>query len=265
MQSLPTFDLVLFGGTGDLAMRKLLPALYRRSCAGQIDGRVPHHRRGAQPAVARGVPGAGARKLPDARRQRLRRRRNGRNLPSASQYVQDRRTDRRRLCTARRGVARAARSTCACSSFRPRRTCSRRSARAWHGIRWSRRPRASCWRSRWVTTAPRRRRSTSASASMFSRAADLSHRSLSRQGDGAEPAGAALRQYAVRAAVAPRPRPARADHRRRGTRRRAARRSSTIRPARCATWCRTTCCSCCASSRWSRRPPAMRMRCATRS
>ena len=36
MQSLPTFDLVLFGGTGDLAMRKLLPALYRRSCAGQI-------------------------------------------------------------------------------------------------------------------------------------------------------------------------------------------------------------------------------------
>jgi glucose-6-phosphate 1-dehydrogenase len=38
MQSLPTFDLILFGGTGDLAMRKLLPALYRRSCAGQIDG-----------------------------------------------------------------------------------------------------------------------------------------------------------------------------------------------------------------------------------
>jgi glucose-6-phosphate 1-dehydrogenase len=37
MQSLPKFDLVLFGGTGDLAMRKLLPALYRRSCAGQID------------------------------------------------------------------------------------------------------------------------------------------------------------------------------------------------------------------------------------
>ena len=37
MQSLPTFDLVLFGGTGDLAMRKLLPALYRRSCGGQIN------------------------------------------------------------------------------------------------------------------------------------------------------------------------------------------------------------------------------------
>jgi glucose-6-phosphate 1-dehydrogenase len=36
MQSLPTFDLVLFGGTGDLAMRKLLPALYRRNSAKQM-------------------------------------------------------------------------------------------------------------------------------------------------------------------------------------------------------------------------------------
>jgi len=31
-----SFDLVLFGGTGDLAMRKLLPALFRRFLAGQI-------------------------------------------------------------------------------------------------------------------------------------------------------------------------------------------------------------------------------------
>lgn len=36
MQSLPEFDLVLFGGTGDLAMRKLLPALYRRVACGQV-------------------------------------------------------------------------------------------------------------------------------------------------------------------------------------------------------------------------------------
>lgn len=42
MQFLPTFDLVLFGGTGDLALRKLLPALYRRSLAGQLtaDSRI---------------------------------------------------------------------------------------------------------------------------------------------------------------------------------------------------------------------------------
>lgn len=36
MQAMPEFDLVLFGGTGDLAMRKLLPAMYRRFAAGQL-------------------------------------------------------------------------------------------------------------------------------------------------------------------------------------------------------------------------------------
>jgi len=31
------FDLVIFGGTGDLARRKILPALFRRFCAGQLE------------------------------------------------------------------------------------------------------------------------------------------------------------------------------------------------------------------------------------
>jgi glucose-6-phosphate 1-dehydrogenase len=35
---LPSFDLVIFGGTGDLAMRKLLPALYQRDRAGTLAG-----------------------------------------------------------------------------------------------------------------------------------------------------------------------------------------------------------------------------------
>jgi glucose-6-phosphate 1-dehydrogenase len=35
-KQLPDFDLVLFGGTGDLAMRKLLPALFRRYPCGAI-------------------------------------------------------------------------------------------------------------------------------------------------------------------------------------------------------------------------------------
>ena len=30
------FDLVIFGGTGDLTARKLIPALYHRHCAGQL-------------------------------------------------------------------------------------------------------------------------------------------------------------------------------------------------------------------------------------
>ncbi|MFT6605642.1 MAG: glucose-6-phosphate 1-dehydrogenase [Halocynthiibacter sp.] len=37
-----SFDLVIFGGTGDLARRKILPGLYRRFCAGQMpeDARI---------------------------------------------------------------------------------------------------------------------------------------------------------------------------------------------------------------------------------
>ena len=31
-----TFDLVIFGGTGDLARRKILPGLFRRFLAGQM-------------------------------------------------------------------------------------------------------------------------------------------------------------------------------------------------------------------------------------
>ncbi|PWG64662.1 glucose-6-phosphate dehydrogenase [Sediminicurvatus halobius] len=42
MEQLSPFDIVLFGGTGDLSLRKLLPALYRRHRAGQLpeDGRI---------------------------------------------------------------------------------------------------------------------------------------------------------------------------------------------------------------------------------
>ena len=40
MQLLDPFEIVLFGGTGDLAMRKLIPALYQRFIAGQFDARV---------------------------------------------------------------------------------------------------------------------------------------------------------------------------------------------------------------------------------
>ncbi len=40
MPLLDPFEIVLFGGTGDLAMRKLIPALYQRFAAGQIDART---------------------------------------------------------------------------------------------------------------------------------------------------------------------------------------------------------------------------------
>ncbi len=40
MQLLDPFEIVLFGGTGDLAMRKLIPALYQRFVAGEFDART---------------------------------------------------------------------------------------------------------------------------------------------------------------------------------------------------------------------------------
>ncbi len=40
MQVLDPFEIVLFGGTGDLAMRKLIPALFQRFVAGQFDARA---------------------------------------------------------------------------------------------------------------------------------------------------------------------------------------------------------------------------------
>ena len=36
IQPVEVFDLVIFGGTGDLALRKLLPALFHRFADGQI-------------------------------------------------------------------------------------------------------------------------------------------------------------------------------------------------------------------------------------
>jgi glucose-6-phosphate 1-dehydrogenase len=40
LQLLDPFEIVLFGGTGDLAMRKLIPALYQRFVAGEFDSRT---------------------------------------------------------------------------------------------------------------------------------------------------------------------------------------------------------------------------------
>ncbi len=100
---------------------------------------------------------------------------------------------------------------------------------------------------------------------IFSETADLPHRSLPGQGDGPEPDRASLRQRAARAAVEPRlgATTCRSRLPRRSASKAAG--SSTTGSALCATWCRTICCSCCASSRWNRRSASRPMRCATRS
>lgn len=70
MSSTKPFDLVIFGGTGDLAMHKLLPALFRRFCGGQIAAEtrvfavaretqsVEAYRTAAEKALLQAVPDA---------------------------------------------------------------------------------------------------------------------------------------------------------------------------------------------------------------
>ena len=100
-------------------------------------------------------------------------------------------------------------------------------------------------------------------AARFPRRPHVPDRPLSRQGNGPEPARAAVRQLAVRAAVER----AHIDHVQITV-------AETVglegradyydAPARCATWSRTTCCSCSRWWRWSRRPTSTRPRCATK-
>ena len=96
-------------------------------------------------------------------------------------------------------------------------------------------------------------------------APDLPHRPLPGQGERPEPARHAVRQRLPRAAVELELDRPRADHRRRVARRGQPRRATTTTPARCATWCRTTCCSCSAWSPWSRRRTSTARPSATRS
>ncbi len=77
-----------------------------------------------------------------------------------------------------------------------------------------------------------------------SRGAGVPDRPFPRQGDGPEHHGVPLRQRPVRGVVEPRPHRPRADHRGRDGGRRGRAAASTRRPARCATWCPTTCSSC---------------------
>ena len=100
--------------------------------------------------------------------------------------------------------------------------------------------------------------------SAFRRGAHLPHRSLPRQAAGAEHALLPLRQCvsSSRSGTATTSRACRSRWPRTSASRGAA--SSTTRPARFATSCRTTCSRSCAISRWSRRCAPTASRCATR-
>ncbi len=52
------FDCVVFGATGDLTLRKLLPALYYRFHDGQMPAELTHHRRRPVQIIRRRLPPA---------------------------------------------------------------------------------------------------------------------------------------------------------------------------------------------------------------
>ena len=258
------FDLVVFGGTGDLAYRKLYPALFHRERSDQFSEptriigvsrrasrprRVPRPREGRARQVRRGGPTTRARRSsassPASTTSRSTRPASG--LDRAQRRCSDP-TSASAPSISRRAPISSARSP----SGSARRGCRRRS-------------RASSSRSRSATTATARDGDQRRGRRGLPGEQHLPHRPLSRQGDGAEPDGAALRQRAVRAAVERRAisTTCRSPSPRRSASRGAA--AITTSPARCATWCRTTCCSCSAWSRWSRRLAATPTRCATRS
>ena len=139
-------DFVVFGGTGDLAMRKLLPALYLRD----RDGQLPDETRII--AISRaGLDDAGFRDKVEselaAPRRRHRRRRPGpascRLHHVSLDVVGDDRLDR-----AHRGPRRRSRHRSGCSTSPARRGCSARSARWPRPTAWSTPRPGSCWRSR---------------------------------------------------------------------------------------------------------------------
>ena len=66
------FDLVVFGGTGDLAMRKLLPGLYHRDSDGQLPPEAASSGPRAAELTPRGLSGAGRGGAGAVRRRALR-------------------------------------------------------------------------------------------------------------------------------------------------------------------------------------------------
>ena len=249
---LPDFDLVLFGGTGDLAMRKLLPALFRRYVAGLFPRPGPHHQRRAQQHRARRLSGAGRAEQPES--------------PAAGTG-----------CDALDGVQPHAWTTL--DWTRPTRRTTRSSR---PGLPTAPAP----VRVFFLSTAPALFaticRNLAAANLVTPGARVVLEKPLGHDRASAEHinenVGAIfperqiyridhyLGKEAVQNLLAlrfgnalfePLWRRGRISHvqitvaEELGRRGRAA--SSTTRPARCATWCRTTCCSCCASWRWSRR------------
>ena len=258
-------DFVVFGGTGDLAIRKLLPALYLRD----RDGQLPDETRIV--AVSRaGLDDAGYRDKVDAeltRYVRRARRRHRRAVPRPAAPRLARRRRRDRLAGARRGrSATPTRIRVFYLAMRAARCSARSAQRARGDTAWS------TDASRVVLEKPHRPRPRLGPRDQRRGRRGVRRRSRS-SGSTTTSARRRVQNLLVlrfanalpRAAVERRLHRPRADHRRPSPSASAAAAATTTAPARCATWCRTTCSSCSAWSRWSRPTTSTARPCATRS
>ena len=233
------FDLVLFGGTGDLTWRKLMPALFQAWRHGKLPegGRILAVSRQELTDDAYRAWHQGA--LRRSRRRQAPERRRVRPLRRPAPLPAPRSLAAGRLRAAQ-GLARVAdRPRCAGRRRRhvprhqpgsvPGRLRPARHGRPERAER-PRRPREAARPRPGERAAHQPRRPLG-----VQRGAGIPHRPLPRQAGGAEPDGAALRQRPVRAALAARVHRQHPDHARRIDRRRHARR--LLRPHRraCAT------------------------------
>ena len=232
--SAPTpVTIVIFGGAGDLAHRKLLPALYNLHVDGLLPARFAVVGVGRKADDRRGVPRVRARTastqfsrrpLDDAAWQTLRAALffvNG-SIDGSSGVAAARRAPRHRSSTS------AACPATASTTSRCRRRCSCRRSSSSRARGSSARPTPPF--ARLIVEKPIGHDLASARAINDAIAAVFDERQIFRidhylgQGDGPEHPGPALRQQHLRAAVQPEVHRPRADHRRRGGRRRHARR-----------------------------------------
>ena len=247
----PATTLTIFGVTGDLAHRKLLPALYNLAHEGALPERF-------------NLVGVARREMPDDEFRAMARGRDREVLaPRAPTRPCSRACSAGCTTSASRSTTCRATRSCATKLERARRGGRRQAqprllpldrARVLPGDRQGaargrpqlrRRRRRPLHHREAVRHRPRvRARAPAGRRARLPRAAGLPHRSLPGQGDRPERDGVPVRELHVRAGLEPqlhRPHP---DHRRRGHRDRLAGGLLRLSRARCATSSRTTCCSC---------------------
>ena len=261
-------DFTVFGGTGDLALRKLLPALYLRDRDGQLpDGfRVigvsraevddDGYRALVAEALREHVVGRRPRR-PDVV-ERLLARLHHVTLDVADVAAWHQLHDRLKDGAASDDVIRVFYLAVAPGLFGTDLRAPRRGRPG--------RPSApaSCWRSRSAPTSPPPSRSTRRSAACSrSRASSASTTTSARRASRTSWSPASPTRSSSRCGTAAGSTTCRSPCPSRSASATAA--PTTTAPARCATWCRTTCCSSCASWPWSRRPTSTARPCATRS